>query len=136
MLLTLRRDLLLLSFDPAQARAAGLRTRTLHYTLLVALALTIVAALQAVGVLLVTAMLVTPGCTARLLTDRFDRMIGIAITASIFACLAGTYASFRLNASTGACIVLAQTALFLLALAASPKHGIAARTRRQRPAQE
>jgi ABC-type Mn2+/Zn2+ transport system permease subunit len=71
--------------------------------------------MQAVGILLVVAMLVTPGCTARLLTDRFDRMLLLAVASSVLASSLGVYASFFLNGSTGACIVLAQSLVFLVA---------------------
>lgn len=111
-----RRDLMLFCFDPAHARAIGLSTRMLHYLLLALLSGTIVASMQAVGILLVVAMLVTPGCTARLLTDRFDRMLALASASSVLAGCLGVYVSFFINGSTGACIVLAQAALFALAL--------------------
>lgn len=125
-MLVLRKDLLLYCFDPGHARGIGLRVTVLHYTLLALLSLTIVASLRAVGVLLVTAMLVTPGCIGFLLANRFGAMLAISVTAAVTSCFAGTYASFLLNASTGACIVLAQTALFLLALLFSPKRGLIA----------
>lgn len=121
--LLLRKDLLLFCFDPAHARAIGLRTGLLYYLLFSLLAGTIVASLQAVGIILVVAMLVTPGCIAHLLTDRFDRMLIIAVCSSVFASVAGVYASFFLNGSTGACIVLAQAMLFALAFVFAPKHG-------------
>jgi manganese/iron transport system permease protein len=77
-------------------------------------------------VLLVTAMLVTPGCIGFLLANRFGTMLTISVTSAVVSCFAGTYASFFLNASTGACIVLAQSALFVLALLFSPKRGLIA----------
>jgi ABC-type Mn2+/Zn2+ transport system permease subunit len=122
--LVLRRDLLLFCFDPAQARAIGLRTQLLYYLLLSLLALTIVISLKAVGIILVIAMLVTPGCIAYLLTDRFGRMLWIATTTAVFSSLAGVYLSFFLNASTAACIVLMQAIVFLFTLAFAPKHGL------------
>ena len=97
------------------------------------LALTIVASLQAVGVILVVAMLVTPGCVGFLLTDRFHRMLGVAVATAVFATLMGTYVSFFLNGSTGACIVLAQALVFVVALAFAPKRGLLAIRRIQRP---
>jgi ABC-type Mn2+/Zn2+ transport system permease subunit len=115
-ILALRKDLMLFCFDTAHARAIGLNTALLHYLLLSLLSSTIVASMQAVGIILVIAMLVTPGCTARLLTDRFDRMLIIATASSVLASSLGVYASFFLNAATGACIVLAQAALFAGAL--------------------
>ncbi|AOS45855.1 Manganese transport system membrane protein MntB [Lacunisphaera limnophila] len=122
--LALRRDLLLFCFDPAQARAIGLPTKLLYYLLLSLLAMTIVGSLKAVGIILVIAMLVTPGCIAYLLTDRFDRMLVIATAAAVGSSLSGVYVSFFLNASTGACIVLIQALIFVLVLVFAPKHGI------------
>lgn len=128
-MMALRRDLLLFCFDAGHARAIGLNTTALYYTLLALLACTIVASMQAVGILLVVAMLVTPGCTARLLTDRFDLMLSLAALSSVIASVLGVYASFFLNGSTGACIVLGQSLLFLLALVFGPKHGLLAKRR-------
>lgn len=122
--LLLGRDLLLFCFDPNHARAIGLPTRFLSYLLLGLLAATIVAALKAVGILLVIAMLVTPGCTASLLTDRFGSMLGIASITAISSAFLGIYGSFFLNASTSACIVLTQALFFLLALLGAPKQGL------------
>ncbi len=127
MTLILRHDLLLFCFDPSHARSVGLNPRLLNYLMLTLLALTIVASLQAVGVILVVAMLVTPGCVGFLLADRFPRMLLVAVGTAMFASVAGTYASFMLNASTGACIVLSQSAVFVLALVFAPKRGLFAR---------
>lgn len=122
------RDLLLFCFDPAQAHALGLHPRRLHFLLLTLLSATAVAALQTVGACLVVAMLVTPGATAWLLTDRFGKMIGIACALGVGCGLVGAYASYFFNGSTGGCIVVLQTVLFLLAFFFAPKHGrIAAR---------
>ena len=132
--LALRRDLLLFCFDQSHARAIGLPTRFLNYLLLALLAATIVAALKAVGIILVIAMLVTPGCIAYLLTDRFGRMLWIATASAVFSSLAGIYVSFFLNASTAACMVLVQTLIFLAALTFAPKHGLLARPRVTEPA--
>jgi ABC-type Mn2+/Zn2+ transport system permease subunit len=129
-ILALRRDLLLFCFDPAQARAIGLPVKLLYYLLLSLLAMTIVVSLKAVGIILVIAMLVTPGCIAYLLTDRFDRMLVIATTAAVGSSLIGVYASFFLNASTGACIVLVQALVFVVAVLFAPKHGLLALRRR------
>ncbi len=128
-LLPLRKDLLLYCFDPAHARSLGLNTNRLHYLLLSVLAATIVASLQAVGILLVVAMLVTPGCTARLLTDRFDHMLIVAVVVTVLASCTGVYISFFINGATGACIVIAQALLFSLALVFAPKHGLIANKR-------
>ena len=132
--LALRRDLLLFCFDPSHARAIGLPTGFLNYLLLALLAATIVAALKAVGIILVIAMLVTPGCIAYLLTDRFSRMLWIATASAVFSSLAGVYVSFFIDGSTAACMVLVQTLIFLAALAFAPKHGLLARPRVTEPA--
>ena len=125
------RDLLLFCFDPNQARALGLNTTVLHFTLLTLLSATAVAALQTVGACLVVAMLVTPGATAYLLTDRFGKMIGIASAMGVGTSVIGAYASYFFDGSTGGCIVVLQSALFLLALVFAPKHGmLAARAKR------
>jgi ABC-type Mn2+/Zn2+ transport system permease subunit len=123
-ILTLRRDLLLFCFDPAQARTIGLPVKLLYYLLLSLLAVTIVVSLKAVGIILVIAMLVTPGCVAYLLSDRFGVMLGIATATAVGSSLVGVYVSFFLNASTGACIVLVQALVFLVALGFAPKHGL------------
>jgi len=127
--LVLRRDLLLFCFDPNHAQAIGLPTRFLHYLLLAVLAATIVTALKAVGIILVIAMLVAPGCIALLLSDRFSTMLWIAAASAIFSALAGVYVSFFIDGSTAACIVLVQTLVFLAALVFSPKQGLRTRTR-------
>jgi len=131
----LRKDLLLYCFDPTHARAIGLNTKMLYYVLLSLLAGTIVASLQAVGILLVVAMLVTPGCIGLLLTDRFDRMLLTAVGASVFSACAGVYISFFINGATGACIVLVQALLFALAFLFAPKHGFLAARRQRRALQ-
>lgn len=123
-ILTLRRDLLLFCFDPGQARTLGLRTDLLNYLLLSLLAVTIVVSLKAVGIILVIAMLVTPGCIAYLLTDRFGTMLWIATASAVFSSLFGVYISFIINAATGSCIVLTQTLIFLVTLVFAPRHGL------------
>lgn len=110
------RDLLLYCFDPAHARAAGISTTFLHYALLSILALTIVASLKAVGIILVIAMLIAPGAIAFLLTKRFSRMLFIAIGAAVLSSVAGTIISFHLDTATGPSIVVFQTTLFVLAV--------------------
>ena len=126
------RDLLLFCFDATQARALGLNTTVLHFTLLTLLSATAVAALQTVGACLVVAMLVTPGATAYLLTDRFGKMIGIATAMGVGTSIVGAYASYFFDGSTGGCIVTLQSAVFVVALIFGRKHGmIAARARRR-----
>ncbi|MDP1591583.1 MAG: metal ABC transporter permease, partial [Prosthecobacter sp.] len=114
------------------ARSLGLNTRFLHFLLLALLSATAVAALQTVGACLVVAMLVTPGATAYLLTDRFGKMLVIATVTGVLCGVVGAYASYFLNGSTGGCIVVLQTLVFLVALVLAPKHGLlAARTQRR-----
>ncbi|GFE70622.1 metal ABC transporter permease [Chroococcus sp. FPU101] len=129
--LVLRKDLLLFCFDPTHARSIGLNTTALYYTLLTLLSLTIVVALQAVGIILVVAMLVTPGAIAYLLSDRFDHMMIFAVISGIFSSVMGTYISYYLDASTGGCIVVLQTLIFVITMILAPKHGLIARMRQQ-----
>ena len=123
-LLLFRRDLLLFCFDPTHARSIGINTGVLHYLLLSVLSLAAVAGLQTVGIILVVAMLVTPGATAYLLTDRFDRMTWLAICSSILSSIVGVYTSYWTDSSTAGCIVLVQTGLFVVAFLFAPKYGI------------
>jgi ABC-type Mn2+/Zn2+ transport system permease subunit len=126
------KDLLLYCFDEIHARSIGLNTRFLHFLLLALLSATSVAALQTVGATLVVAMLVTPGATAYLLTDRFGKMLFIATATGVFCGVVGAYTSYFLNGSTGGCIVVLQTVVFLTVLVLAPKHGLlAARTQRR-----
>lgn len=124
------KDLMLFCFDPNQARTLGLRAGALHVTLLALLAATAVAALQAVGACLVVAMLVTPGATAYLLTDRFGKMLWLSSAMGVATSLAGAYASYFFNGATGGCIVTLQTLVFLAAFLFAPKHGMFASQRR------
>lgn len=119
-----RRDLLLYCFDPQHARAIGLPVRVIHFGLLILLALTIVASIKAVGVILVVAMLVTPGATAYLLTDRFERMLAVSAAVAIGASVVGTILSFHIDGATGPCIVLIQAAVFLAAFLFAPRSGL------------
>lgn len=128
----LRKDLMLFCFDPTHARSIGLNTTFLYYVLLSLLSLTAVAALQTVGIILVVAMLVTPGATGYMLSDRFDRMMVIAIASGVFSSVIGTYISYYLDGSTGGCIVVVQTLLFIIAMTFAPKHGLLAKSRSAR----
>ncbi|PSF35152.1 hypothetical protein C7H19_17365 [Aphanothece hegewaldii CCALA 016] len=130
-ILVLRKDLLLFCFDATHARSIGLNTTALYYILLTLLSLTIVVALQAVGIVLVVAMLVTPGAIAYLLTDRFDYMMIFAVISGIFSSVMGTYLSYYLDASTGGCIVVLQTLIFVVTMVVAPKHGLIAKMRKQ-----
>lgn len=111
-----RKDFLLYCFDATQAKIVGLSPRLLHYSLLILLALTIVSAMQVVGVILVVAMLISPGITAFILSKRFDHMIAIALVTSISTSLFGTIISYHIDGATGPCIILLQAAVFLTAL--------------------
>lgn len=109
------RDLLLHAFDPQQARALGLPTRLLHYGLLCVLALVVVGALKATGIILTVAMLIAPGAIAFLLTNRFARMLPIAVAAAVAATLVGVYLSFFLDSAPAPTIVLLLTLFFIAA---------------------
>jgi len=110
------KELLLLSFDPTVAEAMGYPVQALNYLLLSIIALTIVVSIQAVGVVLVVALLVTPSATAHLLTDRFSRMMALGVLLSVIAVVLGLYCSYYLNVASGAAIVLVSTCLFFLTL--------------------
>lgn len=122
-LLVKRRDLVLFAFDPTHAHAIGLSTRWLSALLLGVLALTAVVTLQVVGVILVVAMLVIPGATASLLTDRFGRMLVLAPLISAVCSITGIYLSYWLDAASGGLVVLVQGAVFAVVLLTSPRYG-------------
>jgi manganese/iron transport system permease protein len=124
------KELLFSTFDPLAAAAAGLRVAALEYLFLVLVALTIVVSLQAVGIILVVAMLITPAATAQLLSLRFGRLMLLAISIGVSGAVVGLYASFWLDAASGATIVLVETSAFLLALALGPRTGLLAGRRR------
>lgn len=107
-----RRDFTLFAFDPSHANALGISTKRLSVLMLGLLAMTVVVALQAVGIVLVVAMLITPGATAYLLTKRFDRMLWLAVVVTAVASVVGVYASYYLDVSTGGAVVLAQAIAF------------------------
>ncbi|MDY4335248.1 metal ABC transporter permease [Pectobacterium brasiliense] len=111
-----RRDFMLYCFDPNHARVIGLPVKLLHYGLLSLLAMTIVASLQAVGVILVIAMLIAPGIIAFMVCKRFERMVLVATLVSAISCIAGTLISFYIDGATGPCIVIVQALFFTLAL--------------------
>jgi len=127
------RTLLLYAFDPIHAHAIGISPRRLEVLLLGLLALTVIVALQAVGIVLVVAMLITPGATAYLLTDRFDRMLLIAAATGVLSTLLGTFVSYHLDASTGGSIVCVLALAFLAAYLFAPHHGVLARRGRRSP---
>lgn len=129
-LAVLRKDLILFCFDSTHARSIGLNTTFLYYVLLSLLSLTAVAGLQTVGIILVVAMLVSPGATAYLLSDNFDHMTLIAMASGVFSSVMGTYVSYHIDGSTGGCIVVVQTILFLIAMIFAPKHGLLAQSQK------
>lgn len=126
------RDLMLVCFDPTQARTLGLPVPAINVLLLVLLAATAVAALQAVGAVLVVAMLVTPGAAAHLLTDRFGRLLWLSAGIGSGCSVAGAYVSYFFNSATGGCIVLLQAVVFGAVFLLAPKHGLLAARRRAR----
>ena len=122
-----RRDLTLYAFDPTHAHAIGLSPRFLSALLLGVLALTAVVALQVVGVVLVVAMLIIPGATAYLLTDRFSRMLILAPAISAVCSVVGIYISYWADAASGGLVVVTQGAVFALVYLFSPRQGVLGR---------
>lgn len=126
-LLFKRKDLTLFAFDPGHVRTIGLSPRFLGSVLLGVLALTCVVALQAVGVVLVVAMLVVPGSTARLLSQRMSRMLWIAPSVSVIGSLVGLYLSYYLDISSGGSVVLCQGSIFAVVYLLAPREGLVRR---------
>ncbi len=112
------------TFDETHARALGLNTGVIHYALILLLTLTIVASLETVGIILVVAMLIIPGSTAYLLTDRLPRMIGLAGLFGVTSTVLGLYLAFHYDVASGGAMVLVAAALFLGALLFGPRHGL------------
>ncbi len=119
-----RKDFTLFAFDPSHARAIGLNPKLIGAVLLALLALTSVVALQAVGVILVVAMLIIPGATAYLLTDQFSKMLIIAPVMASVAAVGGVYLSYYLDTASGGMVVLSQGTIFALVYLFSPRQGI------------
>ncbi|MBY6155602.1 metal ABC transporter permease [Vannielia litorea] len=130
------RDLMVTFFDENHARSIGLNTNGLRILFFTLLAASTVAALQTVGAFLVISMVVTPGATAYLLTDRFHRLIWLSVLIGAGTGFFGAYISYFLNGATGGVIVLLQVALFLAAFFFAPTHGLLAARRRAREALE
>lgn len=129
------KDLMVTFFDENHARSIGLNPTLLKGLFFTLLSVTTVAALQTVGAFLVICMVVTPGATAYLLTDRFPKLLIISVTLGCVTCAAGTYASYFLDGATGGIIVVLQTIVFLIAFGFAPKHGLLANRKRARQAQ-
>ncbi|KAA5978253.1 iron/manganese ABC transporter permease subunit SitC (plasmid) [Pantoea anthophila] len=126
------KDLMVTFFDEQHARAIGLQPERLKILFFILLAVSTVAALQTVGAFLVICLVVTPGATAWLLTDRFPRLLVIAVAIGSLTSFLGAWASYYLDGATGGIIVVAQTLLFLLAFIFAPRHGLLANRRRGR----
>ena len=119
-----RRDLLAFSFDPQHARAVGLQTGVLHVALLAVIAMVVVGALKAAGLILAIALLIAPGAISYLVTTRFEHMLGMSIFVAMFSAIAGVWASFHLGSAPAPTIVVVLTALFILAFLFAPKQGL------------
>jgi manganese/iron transport system permease protein len=128
-ILAIRKELLFATFDPAGAAASGLPVAALEYLLLALLGVTIVVSIQAVGIIMVVAMLVTPAATAQLIVVRFGQMMALAAVLAAVSAVVGLYLSFYLNLASGASIVLVETLWFVLALALGPRTGLLSRAR-------
>ncbi|MCH1625432.1 metal ABC transporter permease [Ferdinandcohnia quinoae] len=118
------KELLVTSFDSTMAAAYGLPTRFIHYFLMTLLTMVTVASLQTVGIVLVVAMLITPAAAAYLLTERLWVMVFLAAGIGVISSITGLYFSFTYNLASGAAIVLAATAIFILVFLFSPRHGL------------
>ncbi|PSH63424.1 hypothetical protein CU102_23715 [Phyllobacterium brassicacearum] len=110
------RDLLLHAFDPAQARAVGLRVRLLHYGLLCLISLTVVGALKAVGIILAIGMLIAPGAIAFLLTRKFSTMLILSVVIAVIASFLGVYLAFFIDSAPAPTIVLLMSIVFIAAV--------------------
>jgi manganese/iron transport system permease protein len=118
------KELLFYSFDPLGAQAAGLPVNSLNLGLMLLIALTVVASMKAVGVVLVLALLITPGATAYLLVPRFHQVMGLGALLGVVSSISGMYLSYYFNLPSGPTIVLMASALFFLALLFSPSQGV------------
>src|SRR5690606_9507570 len=130
------RDLMVVFFDESHARTIGLNPQALKVLFFTLLSACTVAAMQTVGAFLVVALVVTPGATAYLLTDRFPRLILTSVAIGSLTSAIGAYVSFFLDGATGGVIVCLQTLIFLIAFLFAPKHGYFAARRRAREALE
>ena len=128
------KELLVLAFDPIQAQVLRLPTTFLRYLLLILIALTIVIALQTVGIALVLAMLVTPAATAQRVTRRMRPMMMVAAMIGMSANLIGLYLSYYVNIASGPAMVLVATLFFALVFLFAPERGLIAQRLKRRPA--
>jgi manganese/iron transport system permease protein len=135
-LLFMWKDLMVTFFDETHAKSIGINTGRVKLIFFTVLSACTVAALQTVGACLVIAMVVTPGATAYLLTDRFSRLIVIAVAFGAVTSFVGAYLSYFVNGATGGVIVTLQTLLFLAAFYFAPKHGVLAARRKRRAVAE
>lgn len=129
-LLVIWKDLMVVFFDETHARTVGLHPRLLKGVFFVLLSASVVAAMQTVGAFLVIAMVVTPGATAYLLCDRFERLIVTSVSIGTLTSFVGAYASYFLDGATGGIIVCLQTLIFLIVFVLAPKHGLLAARRK------
>jgi len=130
------KELVFTAYDATVAAATGVPTRTLEYGLLVLVAISTVVALQAVGIVLVIAMLVTPSATATLLVRRFHHVIFVGIAVALASAVIGLYVSYHAEVASGGAIVLVATSIFLGALLFAPRRGVVARWRTDRARSE
>lgn len=130
------KDLMVTFFDENHARSIGLNTRALKIVFFTLLSACCVAALQTVGAFLVIALVVTPGATAYLLTDRFPRLLALSVAIGAVTSFVGAYVSYFLDGATGGVIVTLQTLVFLAAFFFAPKHGYLAARRKAAEALE
>ncbi|WP_421565966.1 metal ABC transporter permease [Ochrobactrum sp. EDr1-4] len=131
------KDLMVVFFDESHARSIGLKPTALKIMFFTLLSASTVAAMQTVGAFLVICMVVTPGATAYLLTDRFSRLLWIAVLIGALTSFIGAYISYFMDGATGGIIVVLQTLVFLTVFFLAPKHGmLAARRRASKALQE
>ena len=123
------KDLMMVFFDENHSRSVGINPETMNLIFFTILSACCVAALQTVGAFLVIAMVITPGATAYLLTDRFPHLLALSITIGTLTSFLGAYSSFFLDGATGGIIVCCQTVIFLLVFLFAPKHGMLAMKR-------
>jgi len=125
----LYKELLITSFDETLAKVYGLKTRAMHYAFLFILTLVIVTSLQIVGAILIVAMIIAPGATSYLLTNRLPVMIALSVAIGAIAAIVGMFFSLTFNMPSGASIVLTLAVIFTIALVFAPKKGLVFQTK-------